>query len=64
MGDPREVESWFNRQIGERLRALEKEPERSFYYNISAVAKSVGYAEDGENTQLIVIAQCLSSRGE
>ncbi len=63
-GDPREVESWFNRQIGERLRALEKEPERSFYYNISAVAKSVGYAEDGENTQLIVIAQCLSSRGE
>lgn len=63
-GDPREIELWFNRQIGERLRALEKEPERSFYYNISAVGRIVGYAEDGENTQLIVIAQCLSSRGE
>ena len=63
-GDPREVELWFNRQIGERLRALEKEPERSFYYNISAVGKSVGLAEDGVNTQLIVIAQCLSSRAE
>ncbi len=63
-GAPREIELWFNRQIGERLRALEKEPERSFYYNISAIAKNVGLAEDGVNTQLIVIARCLSSRSE
>jgi hypothetical protein len=63
-GDPREIELWFNRQIGERLRALDREPERSFYYRISAVSKIVGLAEDGVNTQLIVIAQCMSSRGE
>jgi hypothetical protein len=63
-GDPREIELWFNRQIGERLRALDQAPERSFYYRISAVSKIVGVAEDGVNTQLIVIAQCMSSRGE
>ncbi|MDL1924280.1 hypothetical protein FBQ95_16880 [Chloroflexi bacterium CFX3] len=63
-GAPREIDAWYNRQVGEKLNALGRSPELSFYYNITSVAKNVGFAEDGVNTQLIVIAHCLSSRAE